>query len=70
MADVSDAIAKMKGVRARLADTLRTRPAKLLEPDVVKGARFRPGDRVRDLETGENYVVISTSFETVLTPPT
>lgn len=34
------------------------------------GARFRRGDRVRDLLTGELYDVLGTSFETVLHSPT
>ena len=69
MAELADAIARMKGVRARLAESLKRRPRKLLEADVVKGATFRPGDRARDRTTGEVLHVVATHFETVLTPP-
>ena len=66
---LAESFARLRGVRARLRAELGKRSPRLLEREALLGAHFRPGDQVRDKETGELYDVVSVRFKHVLTPP-
>ncbi len=65
---IDDGIARFRGARAMLLSKRATIPRKLLEPEVVKGATFRSGDRVRDRQSGELFDVLAVYFEAFFTP--
>lgn len=68
MSLIDEGIARIRGARAMMLNQRATRPRKLLDPSVMKGATFKPGDRVRDRQSGELFDVVAIYFEAFFTP--